>query len=151
MKILYFIVLWKKKTEINTFSVAIATRNNIVGTNERKRRTTCVFRKSLSRSIKVKVELYLLFMFSPPKLSLRTKVYLLTFAYCFFYLNQPFNRQLIWIDFEKHYSVLPIVFYVPWSTLPFSYATFWHYQINLTFHYVFLCFCYRCLSKKNTL
>ncbi len=69
-----------------------------------------------SRYIKLKVEHYSLFMFSPPKISWVISgikdicLHLLPV----FYLIQPSSKQFICFDFQKQNSVLPIVFYVPW-------------------------------------
>jgi hypothetical protein len=68
------------------------------------------------RYIKVKVEHYLLFMFSPPKISwvvLGIK-YICLHLLPVFYLIQPSNKQLICFVLRKKNSVLPILFYVPW-------------------------------------
>jgi hypothetical protein len=71
-----------------------------------------------SRYIKVKVEHYLLFMFSPPKISWvvwKMKKHFLQLLPVF-YLIQPSSKQIICFDFDsgKQKSVLPMVFYVPW-------------------------------------
>ena len=67
-----------------------------------------------ARYIKVKVEHYLLFMCSPPKISqtiLGIKYICLHF-FTVFYLIQPSSKQICF-DFGKQNIVLPIVFYVP--------------------------------------
>jgi hypothetical protein len=68
------------------------------------------------RYIKVKVEHYLLFMFSPPKISwvvLGIKYICLHLLPVFYLIQQPSSEQIICFDFWKQNSVLPIVFYVP--------------------------------------
>ncbi len=67
------------------------------------------------RYIKVKVEHYLLFMFSPPKISWVVSVikYICLHLLPVFYVIQPSSKQIICFDFRKQNSVLPIVFYVP--------------------------------------
>jgi hypothetical protein len=67
-----------------------------------------------ARYIKVKVEHYLVFMFSPPKITwavwgIKYIFYLLPV----FYLIKASSKQIIWFDFQKQNSVLPIIFYVP--------------------------------------
>ncbi len=42
---------------------------------------------------------------------MRNKIHL--FIFIIFYLIQPSSKQIIWFDFGKQNSVLPIVFYVP--------------------------------------
>ncbi len=70
----------------------------------------------LSRYIKVKVEHYLLFKFSPPKISCVVSgiKYICFHLLQVFYVIQPSSKQIICFDFRKQNSVLPIVFYVPW-------------------------------------
>jgi len=65
---------------------------------------------------KVKVEHYLLFMFSLPKISwvVWGIKYICLHLLPVFYLIQPSSKQIIWFYFQKQNSVLPIVFYVPW-------------------------------------
>ncbi len=67
-----------------------------------------------SRYIKVKVENYLLFMFSPPKISwvVSGTKYICLHLLPVFYLIQPSSKQIICFDIQKQNSVLPIVFYV---------------------------------------
>ncbi len=72
------------------------------------------------RNIKFKVhksiqQHYLLFMFSPPKISrvVSEMKYICLHLLPVFYLIQPSSRQIICFDFRKQNSVLPIVFYVP--------------------------------------
>ncbi len=69
-----------------------------------------------SRYIKVKVEHYVLFMFSLPKISYVASgiKYICLHLFIVFYLIQPSSKQFICFDFKKQNSVLPIVFYVPW-------------------------------------
>ncbi len=66
-----------------------------------------------SRYIKVKVEHYLLFMFSLPKI--RSVVsgikYICLHLLPVFFLIQLSSKQIICFDFRKQNSVLPIVFY----------------------------------------
>jgi hypothetical protein len=71
----------------------------------------------IPRYIKVKVEHYLLFMFSPPKMSWVVSgiKYICLHLLPVFYLIQPSGTQIICFDFQKQNSVLPIVFYVPWE------------------------------------
>ncbi len=68
------------------------------------------------RYIKVKVEHYLLFMFSPPKISwvVWGIKYICLHVFTVFYLIQPSSNQIICFEFGKQNSVLPTVFYVPW-------------------------------------
>jgi hypothetical protein len=68
-----------------------------------------------SRYIKVKVEHYLLFMFSPPKISWVVSgiKYICLHLLPVFYLIQPSSKQFICFDFQKQNSMLPVVFYVP--------------------------------------
>ncbi len=68
-----------------------------------------------SRYIKVKVEHYLLLMFSPPKISwVITEIkYICLHLLPVFDLIQSSSKQIICFDFRKQNSVLPIVFYVP--------------------------------------
>ncbi len=68
-----------------------------------------------ARNIKVKVQHYLLFMFSPPKINktVRGIKYICLLIFTVFYLIQPTSIQIIWFDFGKQNNVLPIVFYVP--------------------------------------
>ncbi len=68
-----------------------------------------------TRYIKVKVEHYLLFMFSPPKISqtVRGIKYNGSHLFTVFYLIQPSSKQIICFDIQKQNSMLPIVFYVP--------------------------------------
>jgi hypothetical protein len=71
----------------------------------------------LPRYIKVKVEHYLLFMFSPPKISWVVSgiKYICLHLLPVFYPIQPSSKQIICFDFQKQNSVLPtLVFYVPW-------------------------------------
>ncbi len=70
----------------------------------------------ISRYIKVKVEHYWLFMFSPPKISwaIRGIKYIFLQLLLVFYVIQSSIEQIICFDFGKQNSVLPIVFYVPW-------------------------------------
>ncbi len=72
-----------------------------------------------TRYIKVKVEHYLLFMFSPPKISWVVSgiKYICLHLFTVFYLVQPSSKQIIYFDFRKQNSVLPIVFYVPYFTI----------------------------------
>jgi hypothetical protein len=65
--------------------------------------------------IKVKVEHYLLFVFSPPKISktVRGIKHICLDLFTVFYLIQPSSKQFICFDFGEQNSVLPIVFYVP--------------------------------------
>ncbi len=65
-----------------------------------------------ARYIKVKVEHYLLFMFSPPKISWVVSgiKYICLYLLLIFYLIQPLRKQIICFDFGKQNSVLPIVF-----------------------------------------
>jgi hypothetical protein len=72
------------------------------------------------RYIKVKVEHYLLFMFSPPKISWVVSgiKYICLHLLPVFYLIQPSSKQIICFDFRKQNSVLPIVFYVPRALSP---------------------------------
>ncbi len=67
------------------------------------------------RYIKVNVEHYLLFMFSPPKINqtIPGLKYICLHLFTVFYLIQPSSKQIICFDFRKQNSVLPIVFYVP--------------------------------------
>ncbi len=70
---------------------------------------------------KVKVKHYLLFMFSPPKISwviLGIK-YICLHLIPVFYLIRPSSKQIICFNFCKENSVLPIVFYVPWLFLSY--------------------------------
>ncbi len=74
------------------------------------------------RYIRVKVEHYLLFTFSPPKISWAVSGIK---DFCFhlhpvFYLIQPSSKQIICFDFRKKNSVLPIVFYIPCQHLSLS-------------------------------
>ncbi len=75
-----------------------------------------------TRYIKIKVEHYLLFMFSPPKISLTVWGinYIYFHIFTVFYLIQPSRKQIICFDFWKQNSVLPKVFYVPWVHIFFS-------------------------------
>ncbi len=59
---------------------------------------------------------YLLFMFSPPKISetIPGIKYICLHLFTVFYLIQPSSKQIICFDFRKQNSVLPIVFKVPW-------------------------------------
>ncbi len=72
------------------------------------------------RYIKVKVEHYLLYMFSPPKISWAVSgiIYICLHLFPVFYLIQPSSKQIICFDFWKQDSVLLIVFYVPWEERP---------------------------------
>ncbi len=65
---------------------------------------------SWARYIKVKVEHYLLFMFSPPKISWLVSgiKYICLHLLPVFYLIQPSSKQFICFDFQKEKSVLPI-------------------------------------------
>ncbi len=76
------------------------------------------------RFIKVKVEHYLLFMVSPPKISFTVRgiKYISLHLLTDFYLIQPSSKKIICFDFGKQNSVLPIVLYVPWKDL--SIATY---------------------------
>jgi hypothetical protein len=73
-----------------------------------------VQRSKKARYIKVKVEHYLLFMFSPPKISYTIWgiKYICLHLLTVFYLIQPSIKQIICFDFGKQNSVLPIVLYV---------------------------------------
>ncbi len=75
-----------------------------------------------ARYIKVKVEHYLLFMFSPPKICWAVSgiKYICLHLIHVFYLIQPSSKQIICFDFRKQNSVLPIVFYVPWIQGPWN-------------------------------
>jgi hypothetical protein len=69
-----------------------------------------------TRYIKVKVEHYLLFMFSPPKISLVVsgmKYICLPLLPVFCLISPPVNKSFFFF-FQKQNSVLPIVFYAPW-------------------------------------
>ncbi len=67
------------------------------------------------RYIKVKVEHYLLFMFSPPEIRRVNSgiKYICLHLLPVFYLIQPSSKQIICFDFGKQNSVLPKAFYVP--------------------------------------
>ncbi len=69
-----------------------------------------------ARYIRVQVEHYLLFMFSPPKISqtIWWIKYICLRLFTDFYLIQPSNKQIVCFDFGKQNIVLPTVFYVPW-------------------------------------
>jgi hypothetical protein len=71
------------------------------------------------RYIKAKVEHYLLFMFSPPKISWVISIIKLICLHLLpvFYLIQPSSKQFICFYFRKQNNVLPIVFYVPWQII----------------------------------
>ncbi len=65
----------------------------------------------------MKVEHYLLFMFSPPKISWVVSgiKYICLHLLPVFYLIHPSSKQIICFDFRKQNSVLlPLVFYLPW-------------------------------------
>jgi hypothetical protein len=82
---------------------------------ERKSKIEAATRKreyaieSTSRYIKVKVEHYLLFMFSPLKISwvISEIKYICLHLLPVFYLIQPSSKQIICFDFRKQNSVLP--------------------------------------------
>ncbi len=70
-----------------------------------------------ARYIKVMVEHYLLFMYSPPNISWAVwGIKYIFYSYFLFSILhfQPFSKQIICFDIRKQNSVLPIVFYVPW-------------------------------------
>ncbi len=73
--------------------------------------------KKYPRHIKVKVEHYLLFMFSPPKISWVVSgiKYICLHLLPVFYLIQPSSKQIICFDYQKLNSVLPKILYVPWK------------------------------------
>ncbi len=60
--------------------------------------------------------LYLLFMFSPPKISwvISGIKYICLHLLPVFYLIQPSSKQFICFDFREQNSVLLIVYYLPW-------------------------------------
>ncbi len=63
------------------------------------------------------------FMFSPPKISWVVsgiKKNICLHLLHVFYLIQPSSKRFICFDFRKQNSVLPIVFYVPWSKVNIS-------------------------------
>ncbi len=64
-----------------------------------------------SRYIKVKVEQYLMFMFSPPKISwvVSEIKYIILHLLPVFYLIQPSSKRIICFDFRKQNSVLPSI------------------------------------------
>ncbi len=64
----------------------------------------------LPRYLKVKVEHYLLFMLSPPKISLVVSgiKYICLHLLPVFYLIQPSSKQIFCFDFRKQNSVLPM-------------------------------------------
>jgi hypothetical protein len=70
----------------------------------------------IQRYIKVKVEHYLLFMFSPPKISWVVSgiKYICLHLFTVFNLIQPSSKQFICFDFGKKIVCYQIVFYVPW-------------------------------------
>jgi hypothetical protein len=76
----------------------------------------------IPRYIKVKVEHYLLFMFSHPKISWVVSgiKYICLLLLPVFYLIQPSSEQIICFDFQKQNSVVPIVFYVPYVIPSYS-------------------------------
>jgi hypothetical protein len=60
-------------------------------------------------------------MFSPPKISwvISGIKYIYLHLLPVFYLIEPSSKQIFCFDFRKQNSVLPIVFYVPWSDVSF--------------------------------
>ncbi len=102
--------------------------------------------KMRSRYIKLKVEHYRLFMFSPPKISWVIwgikYIYLLLFTV--FFLIQPSSKQIICFGFGKQNSVLPIVFFNVFHR--FRQAKF-AYGGSILSSSQFLLLPYRCLNK----
>ncbi len=85
------------------------------------------------RYVKVKVEHYLLSMFSPPKISWVVSgiKYICLHLLPVFYLIQPSSKQINCFDFRKQNCVLPIVFYVPWKKTNKHKKVVWrNFQLN---------------------